>query len=194
MAHTLAVSQFVHTLQQACQRLSLASSDIIFEYDLMDGYRNDPKPTTPYQERYILHEKFEGTTNGQPAKAFSSRADVSFKLMIEQHTLLGYLEADRSSEPLRVIRAKAKAYHHLITVEHRYKKHWPNVAKPSVRVYLTVESKRRLESLAAGLLRTPGAELFRIAVMATLSPESILTEPVWYTIDAPSTPIPLLRV
>lgn len=194
VAHTLAVSQFVHTLRQACQRLPLALPAIIFEYDLTDAYRNDPKPTTPYQQRYILHEKFTPVINGQPGKPFSCRADTSFKLVVGQHTLLGYLEADRSTQPLRVLRAKAKAYHQLIAVEHRYRKHWPNLVEPSIRVYCTVESKRRLKSLAAGLLQTPGAELFRIAVTATLSPETILTEPVWYTIESPNSPIPLLRV
>ncbi len=193
VAHSLAVSQFILKLLKACQALGLEEPKLIFEYDLTEQFKTDPQPTTPYQQRYILHEKFTPSENGNGTpKPFSCRADASFLFCYQEYTFIGYLEADRSTEPRSVIRAKARAFHHLINVEHRYRKHWPNMDSPSIRVFFMTRNKRRMHSLLSFLAGCQGAELFRFAVADKLTQPTILTAPVWHAVDRPNEPRPII--
>jgi hypothetical protein len=66
------------------------------------------------------------------------------------------------------------------------------VDSPSIRVFFVTKNKRRMQGLLSFLAGCQGAELFRLAVADKLTPATVLTEPVWHTVDRPNDPRPII--
>jgi hypothetical protein len=185
VAHTLQVSQFLLQLDESAAAAGVQAPAWWFEYDATDSFQADPNPKTPYQQRYILHETFEPPKSRPNAKPFSYRPDAAFFLTYKGHALLGYLEVDRSTEPLRVFGRKLPAFARMVG-EERFRNHWPSLNGQSVtvRCYVTTKSRRRLRSIAQYAVARGGASPLRLASLNDLD-RNLLLDRIWSTVDAP---------
>ncbi len=185
VAHTLQVSRFLMRLDESADAAGFRKVDWRLEYDATDAYKADPNPRTAYQNRYILHETFDPPKNKPNAKPFSYRPDAAFFLTYRGHTLLGYLEVDRSTEPLRVFGRKMPAFSRMVG-EERFRGHWPSLnGQPvTVRCYVTTKSRRRLRSIAEYVMARGCASPIRLASANDLD-RNLLLDPIWSTADKP---------
>jgi len=194
VAHTRDVARFVSRFNASTTALGIDQAQWRFEYDLTDAFRADPNPNTPYQDRYILHETFQPLNGDGKTKPFSYRADLALLLTYKGRTLIGYVERDESTEPLRVIRRKLRGIARLIS-EKRYTNHWPVSpdARPTIRVYFITKTIRRLRSLMDGLKNEAAARALRFAAEDHLN-GNVLTDQVWYSVAKPKKPGALINV
>lgn len=185
VAHTLQVSQFLLRLEESAEAIGITTSQWCLEFDVTDSFRINPDPRTAYQSRYILHETFAAPKGKSHAKPYSYRPDAAFCLSYCGHALLGYLEVDRSTEPLRVFGRKLPAFSRMVS-EQRYRGHWPSLnGQPvTVRCYVTTRSRRRLKSIAGYLQSRGEAAALRLACADDLK-HNLLTDCIWSTVDAP---------
>lgn len=179
VAHQLGVAKFIERVERSAEAIGGTALRWHMEYDLTEKFRADPDPRTPYHERYILHERFQ-PENGR-GKPFSYRPDAGFILTRAGRQLIGYIERDHSTEPLRVIGLKLNAVKRLI-VEQRYANHWPELTdeKPSIRVFLLAKSKRRIRFIMEHITANGGADMLRCACDGELH-RNVLSDPIWYS-------------
>lgn len=186
VAHQLGVSRFLQRVEDSARMIGIEPIPWRLEYDLTDTFRSDPDPRTPYHERYVLHERFQ-PENGR-GKPFSYRPDASFLLTHNDRQLVGYVERDHSTEPLRVIGSKLSAVKRLIA-EQRFLGHWPQLTddNPSIRVFLVAKTKRRIRSVLGYVTANGGADMLRCASDGELH-RNVLTDPVWYSVKCGDQP------
>lgn len=193
VAHTLQVASFLLRLDESAVEASIDMPSWWLEYDLTESFRIDPDPKTPFAERYVLHETFDPPQEKPKAKRFSYRSDAAFSLTYRGHVLLGYLEVDRSTEPLRVFGKKLPAFSRMVS-EERFRNHWSelNGQPVTVRCYVTVRSRKRLRSIASYLQSRGQGQAVRLASRSDLD-RNILTDAVWSTVDTPDEKGPVIR-
>ena len=178
LLHRLGMVRVLLTLKDACALQKLPRPEWFLEYDTRPAVR----PGAPLTERFVLYEEFP-TADG---KSVSCRPDASTWLQIPAagtafHHLLLYWEYDRSTEVLKQVTAKVEPYRLLLETE-SYRRHWPDVPAPTVRVFFVAQSNERLENVMGAMRDRPGAESFRFTTVQDMTPDRLLTEPIWQTI------------
>jgi len=186
VAHQLGVTDFLEGVERSAEAIGVEALRWMLEYDPTERFRTDPDPRTPYHERYVLHERFQ-SQNGR-SKPFSYRPDASFLLTHGGRQLIGYVERDNSTEPLRVIASKMRAVKRLIE-ERRFTGHWPELTddKPSIRVFLLAKSKRRIRFVLEHVAANGGADMLRCACDGELH-RNVFTDAIWYSIKGGDQP------
>lgn len=185
VAHTLSVSQFLLRLDESAESAGVETPKWLHEYDLTEAFRNDPNPRTPFQQRYLLHETFTHPVSDKKRKAFSYRADAAFQLNFQGHTLLGYIEVDRSTEPLRKFAHKLPGLVRLIS-EQRFRNHWNNLTgiTPTIRCYVLTRSKRRIRSISNYVTTMEGQGYLRFTTEGDLH-RNLLVDSIWNSVESP---------
>lgn len=192
VAHQLGVTKFLERIEDSASLLGVERPPWRLEYDLTEKFRSDPDPRTPYHDRYVLHERFQ-PENGR-GKPFSYRADASFLLTHNGRQLVGYIERDQSTEPLRVIGSKVNAVKRLIA-EQRFLGHWPQITdeKPSIRVFLLAKTKRRVRFILEYVAANGGADMLRCASDGELH-RNVFTDSIWYSVKGGEQPGAIIHV
>lgn len=180
--HRLAVVQARLALDDGCRALGLALPEWIMEQDRReDALPNDP----PSRQRVLYHEFTAG------GKKFTCQPDAACLMQIPRDlnqpqagttSLLGFLEADNSTERTAQVVNKCPGYGALLE-RREYRRYWPQAEQVPVRVFWVCRSRQRIDSLAASLREKPVAQCFRFTTADELRAETALTLPIWWTID-----------
>ncbi|MGD9644336.1 MAG: replication-relaxation family protein [Pirellulales bacterium] len=177
LPHRLGVVATRLAFDDACRQAGIDLPEWRFEHDPLP----DAEPTAGNNEKFLLYESFQDA-----GSRLVCWADAAFRLRIagpNAHEFLAYIEYDRSTENKRRLAAKSAPFQRLVR-ERRYAMHWPGLAiQHTVRVLFVVRSEQRLSHAIDAIRDTPGAPLFRFATYADVTPERVLSAPIWRTID-----------
>jgi hypothetical protein len=98
-----------------------------------------------------------------------------------KHTLLGYIEYDRSTEGQdQILRTKTRGYEEMLKAK-TFKQHWPNVVEPVARILFVCKSKERIRNLQEWLSVSPISDMYRFTLHEFLN-ENLLRAPVWWRV------------
>ncbi|MBI2806062.1 MAG: replication-relaxation family protein [Planctomycetes bacterium] len=184
--HRLGVAKLRLTVNDACGLQRLQKPRWIGEYDTVPNVHFEAK----FSERFILCEKLL-TPDGGYASCWP---DASCCLRIPhpsgqgEAALLVYWEYDRSTETLTQVAGKIPGFHALLATA-VYRKHWPDVDRPAVRVFFVTQSEERLHNIREAIKNLQGAEHVRLAVLHDMKPERLLSAPIWKTVAGDARPI-----
>jgi hypothetical protein len=96
--------------------------------------------------------------------------------------LLIYWEIDRSTESRAQILEKIPGYT-LLLDRKPFRRYWPQLGNPSIRVFWVCGSNERIATLCEKLRDVPVARCFRFTTIAELTPKLALFAPVWQLVD-----------
>ena len=194
MQHRLGVAAVHLAVLDACKQHGLPKPQWILEQDTNPA----ASPEAPFTERFVLYELFRAAGKSP----VSCRPDASTWLRIPTAAsqpqspwldLLIYWEFDRATETLSRVAHKLDGYDQLLKT-HTYRKHWPAVSHPTVRVFFVVPSQDRLRNVATAIRDRSGSDAVRLTTASALEPTRLLTELVWHTVNGEQrrlwTPLP----
>lgn len=192
LLHRLGCAKLQLLLKDACDLARFPPPQWIAEYDTRPGV--GLKATLP--ERFVLCQSYP-TPDGRKVTCWPDAAAL-LSIPGQQagappvwHPLVLLFEVDRSTETLKQFARKLPGYQQLLT-RGDWRKFWPGVQNPTVRVFVVVPSDERLQNIAAAISNLPGSEFFRLATAASLTPEQFFTAPLFRTVSGDARPI--LRV
>jgi hypothetical protein len=181
--HTLSVIRPILFFKDAAR-----AAGIPFDFILEQDTCSNSQPDDPAHRRYVLYQAW-----GHGDTRVTCRPDACIFLQLpdgSQYVLLIESDTGSSSETLKqAADEKAPGYQ---TFLHDKPKHWrrlwperidPNAGLDLARVLYITSSAERRDHLCERLRRWPVAQKFRFAVRDELNAGSILTSPVWLTID-----------
>lgn len=162
----------------------------ILEQDMRAGVRPDASRI----ERFILYEDFE-----QNGETIQLRPDAStwFRFPAQSGNgklawadLLVWWEIDRSTEVLSRMIAKVTCFNILLRQNEPhdpsrrlYRRHWPQVDNPTLRVFFVCPSVQRIQAIAGAIRNVPGAEYVRLATLESVTPERFFADAIWYDVN-----------
>jgi hypothetical protein len=179
--HRLAVVKCRLAVDDACAAAGLLEPAWIMEQD------RDPtaKDLPPFQQRMLYHAFADGP------KTITCQPDAASLLRIPRDPaqpqtntsdLLAYWEADRSTESRSQILEKLPGYAAVVE-RHAYRRYWPQLQKPAIRVFWVCPSQERIAALCEKLKDAPIAQLFRFTTSEELTPQTALLAPIWCALD-----------
>ncbi|MFN0019463.1 MAG: replication-relaxation family protein [Pirellulaceae bacterium] len=180
--HRLAVVKARLAIDDCFQGAGLEAPQWIFEQDR----RADAKPSdSPSQQRVLYHSLTAGGVKVicQPDAASWMKIPRSLVSLSEGSSdLLGYWEIDRSTESRSQIARKLPGYVALVD-QRGYRRYWPQIQRPSIRVFWVCRSEQRIVSLRERLHAEPVSQIFRFTTAAELAGSSTLSAAIWQAID-----------
>jgi hypothetical protein len=198
LLHSLEIAQLQLAVNDACALRGLNEPAWMHELDTYPDLaartkrRKQEGKALPATDRFVLLERFT-LANGRTATCWP---DASCRLAIPAddgtvHTLIIDWEIDRSTE--RVVQVTAKLFGYQAKLNAGvYRKQWPSSDAAAVRIFFVVPSVERLENLAKAFAKCDAraaAAAIRLTTRSELTPERLLTEPIWRTIDDKRLPI-----
>lgn len=147
---------------------------------LLEGDREpNSQKGQPRHEQFILMEAYQIGRD-----RFTCRPDACVALERsdpKRHTLLGYIEYDRSTEGQdQILRTKTRGYEEMLKAR-AFERHWPGVIEPVARILFVCRSKERIRNLHDWLGRSPIARMYRFTLHEHLN-ENLLRDPIWWGI------------
>jgi hypothetical protein len=172
--HRVGVSTTLLAFKDAAKKENLSTPEWLLEWDM----EPTAKPNQPLDKQLIIYESF---VIGRDR--FSCRPDASVAIELpSKHTLLGYIEYDRSTETLgQIQRTKLNGYS-LMLGSKSYLQHWPNKPKPVARVLFVCKSRDRIRNLQDCLSSTELKKEYSFTLHEYLN-ENVLSAPVWWKLD-----------
>lgn len=177
LLHRLGCAQLQLLLRDACTLAKLSPPTWIGEYETRPG----ASIRSPLPERFVLCQ-----TYALPTGRWTCWPDAAALVSIpapassEPHPLVLLFEYDRSTETLKQVAGKVPGYEQLVA-RGDWRRFWPELVKPTVRVFFLTRSEERIRSVAAAIRELPGADAFRFAVFMRLKPATFFTDAVWQT-------------
>jgi hypothetical protein len=170
-------------VNDACAAAGIPTPDWLLEYD--------PAPNAVMQgsmsQRFTLCHQFP-LPDGEKLTCWP---DAGCALCVPQKDALWRLavfwEYDRStmslaqlsgSKPSHAGNGKLEGYAALFH-SREYQQYWSDVQ--GVRIFFVVPSEKRLRNVAEAFRDKPAAPYVRLAVEGDLTPQSVLTRPIWRT-------------
>jgi hypothetical protein len=134
----------------------------------------DPKATEP-EKKYKLYEVVSETPR------VVCVPDAAFLLEKAGHRKAFYLEQDRDTTKGadRVAASKCGGYAGL-AAGRLHLRHFPGANADGLTVLMLAPTERRRDALRAAVAKKPGAELWRFAALPQVTPQTFLSDPVWY--------------
>jgi hypothetical protein len=179
LLHRLGCAQLQLLLRDACSHARLPPPVWIGEYDMHPG----ASIRSPLSDRFVLCHTYT-LPNGR----YTCWPDAAALVLIPglggsagvPHPLVMLFEYDRSTETLKQVAGKVPGYEQLLA-RGDWRTYWPDLVKPTVRVFVLTRSEDRIRTIVAAIHALPGADHFRFAVFQRLKPESFFTDAVWQT-------------
>jgi hypothetical protein len=184
-----AATTFLHGWEGVLHRLAfddaaslaaLAPAEWIMEQDPWPGA---PEGLPPNQRRLLYH-RFDALPS-----PVTCQPDALCKVVIprgvadaEPTQLLCLWETDRSTEGLKQIQRKLRGYAEYLKAG-AWTRYFPELTTVTVRIMWIAPSAERVENLCAVFRQSAVAPFCRFAVAADMTPEKILTAPIWRTVD-----------
>lgn len=181
LLHRLGCAQLQLLLRDGCSLAKLPPPTCIGEYETRPG----ASIRSPLPERFVLCQSY-----AHPAGRWTCWPDAAALVMIPvaggavgvSHPLVMLFEYDCSTETLKQVAGKVPGYEQLLT-RGDWRKYWPELVKPTVRVFFLTKSEERISNIVAAIRDLPGADAFRFAVFARLTPATFFTDALWKTCD-----------
>jgi hypothetical protein len=184
-----AATTFLHRWQVVLLRLAfddaaalsgLALADWIMEQDSWDAA---PEGLPPNQRRLLYH-RFDAAQ-----APLTCQPDAACCLVIPRKDtdkpptqLLCLWETDRGTEGLKQIQRKLPGYDEYIQTR-AWLRYYPHLDNVTFRIFWVAPSAERAKQLRGAIRGSAVAKFSRFAAAADMTPERILTAPVWQTID-----------
>lgn len=169
LLHWLAVSDTHLKLDLALERQSLVRCPRwINEWDVANPQERDP------ERRYRLFVLLQQ----QPRQVCAP--DAGFLLEANGHRKAYYLEQDRNTSGVRQIAASKTPGYAQLAAQNLQKRHFPDETVGEPQVLMIAPSASRRDALRKAIQEKPGANLWRFAAATDVTPETFLTEKVFY--------------
>ena len=179
LLHRLGCAQLQLLLRDGCRLAKLPPPTWIGEYETRPG----ASIRSPLPERFMLCQSYAHSTGRwtcwPDAAALVRIPDIRAPAGAT-HPLVMLFEYDRSTETLKQVAGKVPGYEQLVT-RGDWRRFWPDLVKPTVRVFFLTRSEERIENIVAAIRDLPGADVFRFAVLASLTPATFFTDALWHT-------------
>jgi hypothetical protein len=175
--HRLAVVKSRLAIDDACATAGLSEPAWIMEQD------RNPAATDllPFQQRMLYHAFRDGpkTITCQPDAVCLLRIPrTPAQPQTDTTNLLAYWEIDRSTERGSQILAKLPGYAAVVE-KHDYRRYWPDLQKPAIRVFWVCRTEQRIEAICEKLKKAQAAKLFRFTTNDELTRQTALFAPIW---------------
>ncbi len=115
--------------------------------------------------------------------------DAGFLLTNRGTGKVHYLEIDRGTSGTRQVACAKTPGYAALAERLGHRRHFPEADLDSFAVLLVAPDVRRRDALKEQVTGKPGAAFWRFAAMPELTPETILTEPVWHRCDGQLVPL-----
>lgn len=151
----------------------------IMEQDTRGG--DKPKKGYSPSEFLVLLNRYHA---GGHAASFRPDAACHIRLPHNDQfaSLLAYFEVDRSTEGHLQWQRKLQGVEAFVADPKGWRRHWPDVAEPIIRIFALCKSQRRVGELIATSKSSPAAPYMRFATFP-LDPQTALTGEVWQSCD-----------
>lgn len=178
--HFVAVAETHMMIDRACAILG----DVFIADWAGERSLTDPKESEA-EKRYRLYARFD---------KIACVPDAGFLLQKGDFAKVFYLEQDRDTTKSaeRVAAQKCQGYAKLAEHQVHLKKHFPTATWKNFNVLMVAPTPTRRDNLWKAVRAKPGGGMWKFASLTDLTPETVLTEPVWYQGDG-SEPSALLR-
>lgn len=181
LLHWIGVAE-VHVILDQAAALC-ASVSVIGWYGEWDEV--DPQAGAP-QDRYRIY------TLIQEKPKLVCAPDAAFALSVGQHSKVYYLEFDRGTSGIQQIAASKTPGYAAMATSRLHQRHFQTTAESFTVLHLSPTPGRR-DLLRKAVATKLGAMLHRFAAISDWTPETALTEPIFYGCDGDE-PLPLLRL
>lgn len=167
--HWLAVSDTHITFDEAIKRQSLVT---------MGGWLNEWDIVN--KDESIPEKRFRLYTLIRESPRLVCAPDSAFLLSVADHSKIFYLEQDRATSGVAQIAASKTPGYAMLSQAFLHRRHFESTAD-TFSVLMVTPSERRRDALRKAIKDKPGAELWRFAHVADVTPEKVLFEPVWFS-------------
>lgn len=169
LQHWLALSETHIMLDKAIERQSVVQlGGWLNEYDIVNKAEQQP------EKRYCLYTLIRENPR------LVCAPDAGFVLSAGGHSRVYYVEQDRATSGVQQLASgKTKGYAAMFE-NGLHKRHFSAATLPAFRVLLITTGKKRRDNIRAAIKTKPGANLWWFASTDDLTPETILTDPVWF--------------
>jgi hypothetical protein len=177
--HRLAVVKARLAMDDACSAARLRELEWIMEHDRCPAAAAADKP--PLQQRWLYH----AFSSGQ--QTLTCLPDAASLIRIprdprrpdkDTSDLVAYWEIDCSTERRTQIVERLPGYAALVE-QQGYRRYWPQVQRPAVRVFWVCRSEQRIVALCEKLKDAPIAKVFRFTTADELTATNALVRPIW---------------
>lgn len=180
LAHWLAISEFHIALDAALAAQEEVSCPAwLNEWDVANKDESEP------EKRFRLY------TALRENRRIVCTPDAGFVLKKGQAVRAYYLELDRNTSGVQQIAAQKTPGYAALAKHDLRSRHFPTANVPGFAVLSVSPTRRRRDKLSEAVAEHPCSELWRFAAMEDLTPQTVLSEPVWY--DCKRQEMPLVR-
>ena len=171
--HRRQIVRVMRALDQAADAVGLMRPQWVMEQDV---WHASPKSLPPNQRRLLYHDLGNGLI---------CQPDLACRFRINETELMLLWEIDPSSEGTKQLRKAPKTDSYVALIHRReYRRYWPDLETNRNHVVWVTPSRRRFASLKEVLGQHPLAPVCRLLSAESLTdPETLLTSPVWETVD-----------
>jgi hypothetical protein len=177
--HRLSVVKARLAMDDACAAAKLLKPLWIMEHDRC--------PTAVAPDKPLLHQRWLYHAFSNAEKTIVCLPDAASLFRIprdprwpERDTtdLLAYWEIDCSTERRTQIVERLPGYAALVE-QQGYRRYWPQLERPAVRVFWVCRSAERIKALCERLKDAPIAKIFRFTTADELTAAAALVKPIW---------------
>lgn len=178
VAHWLLISDFHIALDAAlAKNPEITCDDFLNEWDVAN--KEESKPEDHYRLYTLVRDK----------PRLICGPDAGFVLRKGTNAKVHYLEMDRGTTgPNQIAKFKTAGYAGMAE-QGLHRRHFPHANVPEFAVLSVSLSPKRRDYVREAVAESPGASLWRFASLDELTPEKILTEPVWHRCDGQVVPL-----
>lgn len=171
LMHRVGITTTLIAFKDATAKENIAPARWLLESDKEPG----AKVGQTRDKQYVLYESYS-----QGRDRYTCRPDASVAVKLpNKHTLLAYIEYDRSTEGKdQIQRTKLNGYS-LMFGSKTYLQHWPNTEKPAPRIMFICKSKQRIENLQTWLASSTLDREYNFTLHEHLS-ENLFSAPIWW--------------
>lgn len=176
--HRLAVVKARLAMDDACSATKLLEPIWIMEHDRCPAAAPD-KPLLHQRWLYHAFSTGEKTVTCLPDAVSLLRIPRDSRRPERDTTdLVAYWEIDCSTERRTQIVDRLPGYAALVE-QQGYRRYWPQIEQPAVRVFWVCRTPQRIETLREKLKDVPIAKIFRFTTNDELTAANALVRPIW---------------
>ena len=176
--HWLAVSETHIALNQAIAlQQDVQLVDWLSEWDIANKDESAP------EKRFRIYTLISETPR------LVCAPDAAFMLAVGGHSMVYYLEQDRNTSGVNQIAASKSPGYAAMLERQLHRKHFPQVTTEAFRVLMIAPNERRRDALKKVMRDKPGSAQWRFASALDVTPEKLLTTPIWYSCEGEPKPL-----
>jgi len=179
LAHWVELANLRITVQAALTLQSVATMTAWYnEFDIV-GDSDDP------QDRYRLY-----TVVATVPKKIPCIPDAAFELEIAGYRKAFYIELERGTNPIAKAAAEKTPGYAGLDQQKLHRRHFPQ-SMENFTILMVAPNARWRDALRVAISKKQAPQLWKLAALNDLKPETFLSAPVWYPCVGP--PVPLVK-